>query len=105
MAIIDMAQPHSSDTTTDPQQARRQLKFLGRGATEAASGSIRREHHRGDVSGPTTYGNTLLRIAVIILSSINAVMWEVYTESTFMALVWAAIVVGFIGWMIYEKTH
>jgi len=100
-----MERPHSRDPTTDEPQPRRQFKFLGRGATRSASDAIRREQHRGDISGPTTYGNTLLRIAVILLSSINAVMWEVYTESTFMAIVWAAIVVGFIGWMIYEKAH
>jgi hypothetical protein len=100
-----MAQPHSGDTSTGPQQAKPRFKFLGRGATEVASDAIRREHHRGDISGPTTYGNTLLRIAVIILSGINAVMWEVYTESTFMAIVWTAIVVGFISWMIYDKAH
>jgi membrane protein YdbS with pleckstrin-like domain len=43
-------------------------------------------------------GNDLLKIAVVILSSINAVMWEFYTESTFMALVWAAIAVIFVVW-------
>ena len=100
-----MAQPHSHHPATDEQQPSRQFKFLGRGATEVASDSIRREQHRSDISGPTSYGNTLLRIAVIILSSINAVMWEVYTESTFMAVVWAAIVVSFVVWMIYEKAH
>ena len=103
--FIDMARPHSLDPTTGQQKPRRQFKFLGRGVTEPASEAIRREHHRGDVSGPTSYGNTLLRLAVILRSSINAGMWEVYTESTFMAIVWAAIVVGFIGWMIYDKTQ
>jgi hypothetical protein len=43
-------------------------------------------------------GNDLLKIAVVILSSINAVMWEFYTESTFMAIVWAAIAVAFAVW-------
>lgn len=45
-------------------------------------------------------GNDLLRIAVVILSSINAVMWEFYTESTFMALVWMAIAVTFLVWAV-----
>ena len=45
-------------------------------------------------------GNDLLRIAVIILSSINAVMWEFYTESTFMAVVWGAIAIGFLVWTV-----
>ena len=47
-------------------------------------------------------GNDLLRIAVIILSSINAVMWEFYTESTFMAVVWVAIAIGFLVWTVRE---
>src|SRR5262252_3730569 len=100
-----MAQPHSLHPLADQQKPSRHFKFLGRGATVDASAAIRREQHRGDISGPTNYGNTLLRIAVIILSGINAVMWEVYTESTFMSIVWIAIVVGFIGWMIYDKAH
>jgi hypothetical protein len=47
-------------------------------------------------------GNDLLRIAVVILSTINAVMWEFYTESTFMALVWAAIAIVFVVWTARE---
>jgi membrane protein YdbS with pleckstrin-like domain len=47
-------------------------------------------------------GNDLLKIAVVILSSINAVMWEFYTESTFMAMVWAAIAVGFAFWAVRD---
>jgi hypothetical protein len=45
-------------------------------------------------------GNDLLRIAVVILSTINAVMWEFYTESTFMALVWVAIAITFAVWTV-----
>jgi hypothetical protein len=47
-------------------------------------------------------GNDLLRIAVVILSSINAVMWEFYTESTIMAAVWAGIAVAFLVWTIRD---
>jgi uncharacterized membrane protein YvlD (DUF360 family) len=47
-------------------------------------------------------GNDLLRIAVVILSSINAVMWEFYTESTFMALIWGAIAIAFLVWTVRE---
>ena len=47
-------------------------------------------------------GNDLLRIAVVILSSINAVMWEFYTESTFMALIWVAIAMAFLVWTVRE---
>jgi hypothetical protein len=90
-----MARIRSGETTTDHPQPEARFKFP----------KIQVERHRGDASGPSSYGNTLLRIAVILLSSINAVMWEVYTESTFMATVWVAIVVGFIGWMIYDSRH
>jgi uncharacterized membrane protein YvlD (DUF360 family) len=47
-------------------------------------------------------GNDLLKIAVVILSSINAVMWEFYTQSTFMAVVWAAIAVAFVVWTVRD---
>lgn len=47
-------------------------------------------------------GNDLLRITVVILSTINAVMWEFYTESTFMALIWAAIAIAFLVWTVRE---
>jgi hypothetical protein len=86
---------HLNETTTGQQQPKARVNL----------GAIGPRPHRADTMGPSSYGNTLLRVAVIFLSSINAVMWEVYTESTFMALVWVAIVVGFIGWMIYDKGH
>jgi hypothetical protein len=50
-------------------------------------------------------GNNLLRIAVVILSSINCVMWEFYTESTFMAIVWLAIAITFLVWTIREVRY
>jgi len=50
-------------------------------------------------------GNDLLRIAVVILSSINCVMWEFYTESTLMAIVWAAIAVTFLVWTIRSMRY
>jgi membrane protein YdbS with pleckstrin-like domain len=50
-------------------------------------------------------GNDLLRIAVVILSSINCVMWEFYTESTLMAIAWAAIAVTFLVWTIREMRY
>jgi len=90
-----MARTRSGETTTGHPQPEARQRFP----------KIQVERHRGDTSGPQSYANTLLRIAVILLSSINAVMWEVYTESTFMALVWVAIVVGFLAWMIYESRN
>ncbi len=50
-------------------------------------------------------GNDLLRIAVVILSSINAVMWEFYTQSTFMAVIWATIAVTFLVWTFREMRY
>ena len=47
-------------------------------------------------------GNDLLRIAVVILSSINAVMWEFYTQSTFMAVIWVSIAIVFVVWTVRE---
>lgn len=47
----------------------------------------------------TALGERLLKVAVVILCSINAAMWEFYTESTTMALVWGAIVIAFVIWI------
>ena len=46
--------------------------------------------------------NDLLKFAVVILSTINAVMWEFYTESTIMAIVWAAIAISFLVWAMRD---
>jgi uncharacterized membrane protein YvlD (DUF360 family) len=45
-------------------------------------------------------GNRGLKLMVILLCSINAATWELYTESRFMAIMWAAIVVAFVIWLI-----
>ena len=45
-------------------------------------------------------GNRVLKLLVILLCSINALTWWLYTESTFMAIVWAGIVVAFVAWLI-----
>ena len=55
--------------------------------------------HRADAGGAAAAGDLLTRFAVVLLSSVNAVMWEVYTESRFMAAVWAIIAIGFAVWM------
>jgi hypothetical protein len=55
--------------------------------------------HRADSGGAAAASDVLTRLAVILLSSVNAVMWEVYTESQFMAAVWAMIAIGFVVWM------
>lgn len=44
-------------------------------------------------------GESLLKFTVILLSMTNASVWEFYTESRLMALVWVAIAIGFAYWM------
>ena len=45
-------------------------------------------------------GNRLLKVAVILLCCVNALMWEYYTESRMMAIMWAGIAVAFVLWII-----
>ena len=45
-------------------------------------------------------GNRLLKLMVILLCTINALMWEFYTESTFMAILWGGIAIAFVIWII-----
>ena len=47
-------------------------------------------------------GDRLLKVAVVILCSINAAMWELYTEAPFMAALWAATAVGFVIWIVKD---
>jgi hypothetical protein len=44
-------------------------------------------------------GERALKLMVILLSSINGVMWLTYTESPFMATVWGGIALGFVFWI------
>jgi membrane protein YdbS with pleckstrin-like domain len=44
-------------------------------------------------------GDRLLKVAVVLLCSINAAMWELYTEAPFMATVWGATALGFVVWI------
>jgi hypothetical protein len=44
-------------------------------------------------------GNRLLKLMVILLCTINALMWEYYTESRIMALIWLCIAVAFVVWI------
>lgn len=47
-------------------------------------------------------GTRLLKVAVVFLCSVNAVMWEYYTQSRIMAILWAAIAVGFVIWIVHD---
>jgi hypothetical protein len=51
-------------------------------------------------SSASGMGNRALKLMVILLSSINASMWLLYTESPVMAGIWAAIGVGFFFWIL-----
>jgi hypothetical protein len=55
--------------------------------------------HRADAGGASAASDLLTKFAVVLLSSVNAVMWGVYTESRPMASVWAVIAIGFVVWM------
>jgi hypothetical protein len=57
------------------------------------------------VAQQTTYsalGDRLLKVAVVMLSTVNAAMWEYYTESRLMAIVWAGIAVAFVVWIVKD---
>lgn len=45
-------------------------------------------------------GNRLLKLMVILLCSINALTWQYYTQSTFMAIVWGGVAIAFVAWII-----
>ena len=61
--------------------------------------------HRADTIGAAEVSNALTKFAVVLLSSINAVLWEVYTEAPVMAAIWAAIAVWFIVWMFRDARN
>jgi len=58
--------------------------------------------HRSDATSAADVGDVLLKFAVVLLSGINAVLWEVYTEAPVMAALWAGIAISFIVWIIRE---
>lgn len=45
-------------------------------------------------------GNRALKFMVVLLCAINSATWGMYTESRFMAILWAAVAIGFILWII-----
>lgn len=53
----------------------------------------------GDSNIKGAVGDRLLKVGVVILCSINAAMWEFYTQSTAMGLVWAGIAIVFMIWI------
>jgi len=61
--------------------------------------------HRADVGGAAAAGDVLTKLTVVLLSSVNAMMWWVYTESRLMGAVWAMIAIGFAVWMKREAAR
>ena len=49
---------------------------------------------------PRMLGTRLLKLMVILLCCINAAMWELYTESPIMALLWLATAFAFFIWIL-----
>jgi hypothetical protein len=45
-------------------------------------------------------GNRLLKLMVIFLCCVNALMWEYYTQSRIMAILWGGIAVAFVMWIV-----
>ena len=45
-------------------------------------------------------GERALKLMVILLCSVNAVVWFLYTESTLMAILWGGTALGFLIWII-----
>ena len=54
----------------------------------------------GSQDAAARVGTRLLKLAVVLLSSVNAVLWEVYTEAPVMAALWVGIGVSFVYWII-----
>jgi hypothetical protein len=79
---------------TDPQNA----SF--RAPTAAGESS-----HRADVGGAAAASDILTKLTVVLLSSVNAVMWWVYTDSRLMGVVWATIAIAFAVWMKREAAR
>ncbi len=55
------------------------------------------------MAAPQSYGplgTRVLKLMVILLCTINALMWKFYTESTMMAVVWGGIAIAFVVWIV-----
>ena len=45
-------------------------------------------------------GARALKWLVVVLCSINALMWLLYTESPVLAALWSATAAGFVAWIV-----
>jgi hypothetical protein len=55
--------------------------------------------HRADSGDAIAATDVFTKLVVVLLSSVNAVMWWVYTESRLMGTVWAITAICFAVWM------
>jgi hypothetical protein len=55
--------------------------------------------HRAARGGAAAGTDVVTKLAVVLLSTINAAMWWVYTESRLMGTVWALIAISFAIWI------
>ena len=61
--------------------------------------------HRADTRDAAELSDVLTRFAVVLLCSINAVMWWIYTEAPVIATMWAIVAVAFAIWIVKESNR
>ena len=61
--------------------------------------------HRADTLDAGQVGDVMTRYAVVLLCSINAVMWWIYTEAPVIATLWAIVAVAFAIWIAKERNR
>ena len=61
--------------------------------------------HRSDTLDAGELGDVMTRFAVVLLCSINAVMWWIYTEAPVIATMWAIVAVAFVVWIVKERAR
>ena len=75
---------------------RRVMAWSANPALPTAAGGFA---HRADGGGAAAGTEVVTKLAVILLSGVNAVMWWVYTESRVMGAAWMVIAIGFAIWI------
>lgn len=61
--------------------------------------------HRADTRDAAELSDVLTRFAVVLLCSINAVMWWIYTAAPVIATMWAIVAVAFAIWIAKERNR
>ena len=47
-------------------------------------------------------GSRALKLMVVLLCTLNCVVWYSYTEMPIMAAIWGGTAIGFLFWIIYD---